>query len=288
MDSQSCRKLRFFRRPLFRRGRSRLLAVLAVSALGGLLPLAALSPRSLFAGIALQPAPRVFRITGPEGSAEMHRILQEVGTLQRAVLNGHIVRRFGQRAGALLLMANATSAGFPSGRAVDKVLHGLFESQLLLIRQREIEQLWERPITVTMLKRSERRFKRYAQSLMPRRSTWSYNPHLAILMEDLGALYTGDRAVEKERVRGARAQRAIGEVLDKLQSEKQPEPRGPMALTTSFRVPNSPVRVTGRYQESRAKIEFQLEPDGDPANAEAGLVEGLTPGNWDVSMKVGA
>jgi len=97
------------------------------------------------------------------------------------------------------------------------------------------------------------------------------------------------------KLRTAQTQRATADVIGKLQ--KQMEQLGeklrgmgtgsPWVFWTTYRLPKTPIQISGRYQQGRANIEMNLSPNRDPANAEAGFVEGLTAQNVGLSLNVG-
>jgi len=91
-------------------------------------------------------------------------------------------------------------------------------------------------------------------------------------------------------------QQATIEVIAKLQEKmeqlaaKVQSARGggsPWVLSTSYRIPNTPLQVVGRYEQGRANVELNLTPDKNPLNSDASFVEGIGPANIGVSFNLG-
>ncbi|CAE8589087.1 unnamed protein product, partial [Polarella glacialis] len=99
-----------------------------------------------------------------------------------------------------------------------------------------------------------------------------------------------------ERARAALAQRSTIEVIGKLQDQmeqlalKAQSARGgssPWVLSTSYRIPRTPLQVVGRYEQGRANVELNLTPDKDPSRSENGGLDQFGPANVGVSFDLG-
>jgi len=176
---------------------------------------------------------------------------------------------------------------------VDAALEAVFVEHLDLLQQRLFERFEGDRRPATALERADRQFVSSAKELVCPGANWTYAPERAALLESLAQVYRQDAAIRQERARSAQTMRATTAVVGKLQKqmeqlgEKINGASGPWALWTSYRIPGTPLRMSGRYQSGRTNIELSLAPNKDPANAEAGFVEGLTWSNMGLALNVG-
>merc|ERR1711920_1169591 len=102
-------------------------------------------------------------------------------------------------------------------------------------------------------------------------------------------------ALVEERANSARMQQTTIDVIGRMQehmerlAQKVQSARSggsPWVLSTSYRIPNTPLQVVGRYEQGRANVELNLTPDKDPTNAESNFVQGIGPANLGVSFNL--
>merc|ERR1711972_1156040 len=103
-------------------------------------------------------------------------------------------------------------------------------------------------------------------------------------------------AIAEEQARAARMQQATLSVIGKLQAQMvqlQQKVAGarsggsPWVLSTSYKIPNTPLQIVGRYEQGRANVELNLTPDKDPSKSGASFAEGIGPANIGVSFNLG-
>eukprot|EP00421_Protoceratium_reticulatum_P050605 CAMPEP_0168446960 /NCGR_PEP_ID=MMETSP0228-20121227/46347_1 /TAXON_ID=133427 /ORGANISM="Protoceratium reticulatum, Strain CCCM 535 (=CCMP 1889)" /LENGTH=290 /DNA_ID=CAMNT_0008461477 /DNA_START=44 /DNA_END=916 /DNA_ORIENTATION=- len=204
--------------------------------------------------------------------------LAKVDALRADVDGGNIIQDFGEK-------AEATVKGLAPElqSALDGALYALFIRQLELIREELIEKFERHWRPTKALSLADQQFVARADELVRPGSDWSYTPERAALR------------LAQEKARGVQTQRATASVIGNLQ--KQMEQLGeklrgtgaasPWVFWTSYRIPGTPIQMSGRYQQGRTNIELNLAPNKDPANAEAGFVEGLTWSNLGLSLNLG-
>lgn len=240
------------------------------------------------------------------GEAAVVQALQEAMSalqpLASQVEAGNVVPGFGERARSIVSKARARAG--PSGsyveRAVEGLLEPLFLTQVYLLRQRaadEVEAILSsgtRP-PMDVIDQAERRFKDSAADLVPsQENRWSLEPERAALRRGLLRRLQQGAAIIEERARTARVQRITMEVIGKLQDQmdqlqqKVQGARGggsPWVLSTSYRIPKTPLQVVGRYEQGRANLELNLSPEKDPTNSDSGFA-GIGPANLGVSFNL--
>jgi len=225
--------------------------------------------------------------------------LGSVEALHAQVAKGQIIGKYGVKAQKLVERAvSAVGSAAPDlERALDGALHAVFLQQLALIRHQVFTQFREpgSKQLANVLARADRSFVAQASALVRPGSDWSYEAERSALLATLSSEIRQAHKVTEERSRFAQTQRVTADVVGKLQ--KQMEQMGeklrgtsagsPWVLWTSYRLPGTPFQMSGRYQQGRANIELNLSPNRDPANAEAGFVEGLTASNLGLSFNIG-
>lgn len=223
--------------------------------------------------------------------------LRQIQALRSQVDGGHIVPKFGEKAQGILQGALRKAGGeVPElERAVDGVLHSLFLQQLSILRLQLATKFESSNKPIVALAKADQQFVASANELVRPDSDWSIGTERDALKSVLEGAFRRDAALSEERARAARTQQATIHVISKLQNQMetlQQKVQGmgggsPWVLSTSYRIPNTPLQITGRYQQGRANIELNLTPDKDPANSEAGFVEGVGPANLGLSFNLG-
>lgn len=213
---------------------------------------------------------------------------------RKSVDSGKLVAKFGERARSLV--DTVTARGGPElGRSMEGMLEALFFQQLLLLRQ-TLAAKYERasrPIEAVALADTD--FVAQAQDLVMPGSGWSYEEDRYALRAVLEGAYRREVAVQEEKVKAAQTQQSTVEIISKLQSQMEALQQkvqnlragSPWFLSTSYRIPKTPLQLIGRYQQGRTSLELSLNSDRDPANAEAGFVEGVGPMNLGLGLNVG-
>lgn len=225
--------------------------------------------------------------------------LNSVEELEEQVAAGSVIAEFGEKAQQMVEEASiAAGVAAPQLTALlDGVLHRLFLQQIRSIQRQLYDKFKHssRRGLPAVLARADELFVAGASKLIRPGSGWSFEEERVALRVALEVELQQASQVAQERQRAALTQQATADVIGKLQ--KQMEQLGeklrgtgagsPWALWTSYHVPGTPFQMSGRYQQGRANIELNLSPNKDPANAEAGFVEGLTPQNLGLSFNIG-
>lgn len=220
----------------------------------------------------LAPAPAGF-------ASLLEDALASLGPLQEQVKAGKMVPRFGERSQQLL----ASIAEPDLRRAVDSQLQALFLQQLILLRQQAAAKFEKVTRPLEAVNAADNHFVAQAKELLRPDSDWSFEPERYALRAKMEGNFRRDAALAEERVHAAQAQQSTMEIISKLQSQMESlqakvqamRAGGPWFLSTSYRIPNTPFQLIGRYQQGRASLELGLNQDRDPACAEAGFVSGL-------------
>jgi len=220
-----------------------------------------------------------------------------IAPLQKQVDDGQIVPKFGAKAANIVSSLAEGVCAEPSElvRAVDSMLHTLFLRQLALIRQQMTAKFEKVKHTVEEISQADQQFVAQAQELRRPDSDWSYEQERYALRAVLEGTVRRDEAFEEQRMLAAQTQQSTVEIINKLQSQMENLQQkvqamragSPWFFSSSYRIPHTPFQLIGRYQQGRANIELSLNPDKDPANADAGFVEGLRPANVGVSLNLG-
>jgi len=205
-----------------------------------------------------------------------------------------IVPKFGEKAKALV---DKTSAIDPQlGLAVDGALRALFLRQVALLRHQTLSKFQGGIRHINSAGTADQEFVEAAKDLICAGSDWSYETERLALRASLDRVAERDAALAEERARAARAQQvtidAIGKLQDQMEhlQQKAQGMRGggsPWVLSTSYRIPRTPLQVVGRYENGRANVELNLTPDKNPSNSEASFAEGIGPVNIGASFNLG-
>lgn len=245
-----------------------------------------------------QAAPRAR--SSPEPSEEqLHEAfttaLSKVSRLRQEVDRNRIVPKYGQKSQAILHSLSESIKAADAEAAVDGLLHALFLRQLSSIQQKLTDKFLHARDFTSAISKADKLFVAATKDLIRPESSWSVEAARQALRAELGDALQQEALLAEEQSRAAQTQRATADVIGKIQ--KQMEQLGekmkgagtgsPWALWTSYHLPGTPFQVSGRYQDGRANIELNLAPANDPANGEAGFVEGVTPQNLGLSLNLG-
>lgn len=275
----------------FRRGSSpaRLggLVLLLVTVLGALLPNLSLSAPETNGAQAAPPSDARAREALETAWSQVQKLSTEVD-------RERIVPNFGRKAQAILQqLEERLGDSSDIADAIDGALEALFLRQLLLVEQK-LEKRYLVHSGAKALEKAEQSYNAAAQELLRPGSSWSYEPALKDFASEFAQALRQQVSLSQERMRTAQTQRATADVIGKLQKQMdyladklRGTTSGPWSLWTSYRLPGTPIQVSGRYQDGRTNVMFDLVPNKDPANAEAGFVEPLTPQNLGLSLNVG-
>jgi len=266
------------------------------------------------AGIAVWPAlvvPSSARLQRPPAQLNeaadpldsiLSGILDEVDYMQARVEREGIVDDFGKQAASLA--AKAEAYGPDVFRSVEASLHGLYLEQLAVLRQRATARYTKkdkdgiqtlRTSSKADVTKADDEFVKEASSLMLPGSDWDYNPERYALRASLEGLLRRAANKQEESEQARQTKEATKEVIRKIQasmevmqSKLQAARAGmPTIFSFSYRVPELPLQVLGRYSQGRGSVEFRLAEDRDPINADAGFVQGLfNPANLGLSLSL--
>jgi len=235
--------------------------------------------------------------SGPVSDVLRH-LNAEIGPMEQQVDAGHIVPKFGQRAAAAI-----RQAGPELERAADGMLRVLFLRQLALLRQQLAAQFEKAGTPVEAVTQADELFVEQAADLVRPSveglADWDvgkgYDQERDALRAALQGAFGRDAALARGRAQAAATQQSTTEVISKLQSQMETlqtkvanlRAGSPWFLSSSYRIPGTPVQLIGRWQQNRGSLEFSLSPDKDPANSEAGFVSGVGPANLGLTVNVG-
>eukprot|EP00929_Paragymnodinium_shiwhaense_P116651 TRINITY_DN86399_c0_g1_i1.p1 TRINITY_DN86399_c0_g1~~TRINITY_DN86399_c0_g1_i1.p1 ORF type:complete len:305 (-),score=87.83 TRINITY_DN86399_c0_g1_i1:88-954(-) len=277
------------RRLCRRRGPVRLLVGVAALALAG------------FTTVCRRPATAVVQAVteGAEVPAgllgSLRSALSQVAALQAAVESGggQVVHGFGQKAADIL--ARLPQQSPEALAAVDGSLEALFLRQVAVLRQ-QVAARFEMAKDLDAEAQADSEFVSVAQDLVRPGSDWSYEQERTALRRWLHGAYERDAALVEEQAQAARMQQAVIDVISKLQTKMEllmqkaqglGKGSSPWVLSTSYRVPNTPLQLVGKYEQGRANVELNLTPAKDPSKSDSSLADSLGPATFGVSFNVG-
>jgi len=223
----------------------------------------------------------------------LEQILGSVETslqpLREEVASGRIVPKFGEKADG------AGSAGKEVEKVVDAMLQSLFLQQLVLLRQQAAVKFGKASRPVEAVSQADQLFVTQAEELKRPGSTWSYDVDRYALRAVLEGTFRREAAYADEHRTAARSQQSTVEIISRLQGQMENlqmrlqhmRAGQPWFLSSSYRIPGTPITMIGRFQQGRASIELNLAADRDPVTAEAGFVRGIGPANLGVSANFG-
>ncbi|CAE6943910.1 unnamed protein product, partial [Symbiodinium sp. CCMP2592] len=119
------------------------------------------------------------------------------------------------------------------------------------------------------LVQAEKSYGQAAEDLMRPNSTWSFASAQKEFVTELAQEMRQELALTEERQRTAQTQRATADIIGKIQTQmdylagklRQSSTGGPWMFWTSYRLPGTPIFVSGRYQDGRTNIELNLAPN---------------------------
>jgi len=216
--------------------------------------------------------------------------------LEEQVEEGSLIPKFGEKAGRLLADFSGKSGDAQLERAVDGMLHTLFLRQLPLLRQQLAAKFEKAAKPIEAVVQADEKFVEAAEELKRPGSDWSYDHERYALRAVLEGGLKRDEALAEERMASAQTQQSTVEIISKMQSQMESLQQkvqamragSPWFLSASYRIPKTPFQLIGRYQQGRTNLELSLSQDRDPANAEAGMVQGFGPMNLGVNVNLGA
>ncbi|CAE7516518.1 unnamed protein product [Symbiodinium sp. KB8] len=232
---------------------------------------------------------------GDDGGGDVLAIAQsvmaKVRDLQAQVQTGDLVPNFGEKAASIV--AEARQGGADLEKAVEGALEPLFIKQIHELKSKHATS--DVPCDLDAVDEEEKKFKAEAAELSTG-STWNYEPERRRLRAQLDQKVDAEAALAEERARAAVLQRSTLAVVLRLQDQMQDlaakaqavrDGNSPFVLSTSYRIPNTPLQFVSRYEQGRANIELTLTPDKDPTKSEGGFAEAVGPANIGVSFDVG-
>lgn len=234
-----------------------------------------------------------------EGVAAFLGDLQRmIEPLQEEVDAGRVVPKFGERASSILSELVQTSGSVAElERTADAALRTLFLRQLVLLRQQSTAKFEKAGAGRTRagVTQADKEFVARAEELKRSGSEWSYDGERYALRAALEGSLRGEAALAAAQAASAQTQQSTVEIIAKLQSQMEALQQkvqamragSPWFLSASYRIPKTPFQLIGRYQQGRGNLELSLNPDKDPANSEAGFVEGFGPMNLGVNLNLG-
>jgi len=218
--------------------------------------------------------------------------------LREQVVAGNIVPKFGERAEEVVRAAvqQAGNAGPEIERTVDAMLQSLFLRQLALLRQQISAKSAKGSSRQTeTVSQADQQFVTQAEELRRPGSSWSYDEERYALRAILEGGFRREAVLAAEKRLAAQSQQSTVEIIAKLQGQMENLQQrvqllrsgSPWFLSSSYRIPGTPIQLIGRYQQGRGSVEINLSPDRDPVTAEAGFVQGVGPANLGVTGNLG-
>ncbi|CAJ1427170.1 unnamed protein product, partial [Effrenium voratum] len=199
------------------------------------------------------------------------------------------VPQLGQKAAELV--AEAEAGGPQLGAAVAAALEPLFLRQVRELRSKAASAT---PEDLAAVSKSEEEFLKEAdlgQGALP----WHLDKERQHLRAQLDQQVDVKAALAEERARAALTQRSTIEAIGKLQEQMEDlfakasafrDGSSPFVLSTSYRIPKTPLQFVSRYEQGRANIELTLTPEKDPTKSEGGFAEAVGPANIGISFDV--
>jgi len=224
--------------------------------------------------------------------------LKQIATLQEQVEAGNIIPNFGAKAQDVLAEASSRAgpaAGQDVQLAIDGALQGLFLRQVALLGPR-VAAAFEGAHGPQVASQADRQFVAEAEGLVRPGSGWSFERERSLVRAYVEGGLRNRAALVEERARGARLQQTTIDVIAKMQEKMESLARkvqharsggSPWVLSTSYRIPNTPLQLVGRYEQGRANVELNLTPQRDPGKSSASFTEAIGPANIGVSFNIG-
>lgn len=226
--------------------------------------------------------------------AALEKAMSQIRSMEAQLEAGSLVPKFGERAQEII--AQAASAGPQLASVVEGALEPLFLRQLTLLKQHILSSA--SPEDADAVAATEKQFLDQASELTAGSTeSWDVEPEQRKLRGALEHQLHTTAAIAEERARAALQQRSTIEVIGRLQvqmeelAQKAQSVRGgggsPWVLSTSYRIPNTPLQFVSRYEQGRANVELNLTPDKDPSKGDGGFAQAIGPANVGVSFDLG-
>lgn len=235
---------------------------------------------------------------GDSATGALSDALDGIEALRQQVDGGAVIAGFGDRCQELVgkALQRAGQAGPEMEMTLDRVLYALFLRQAATLREQIANKFEGASAQAGALEQADQQLVTAAQPLLRRGSRWNLEPERAALRMQLEQSLRRGAAIDEERARAARLQQVTISVIGKLQEQmeqlvqKVQGMRGgstsPWVFSTSYRVPNTPLQLAGRYEQGRANVELSLTPDKNPSDSDASI-NGAGPANIGVSFNLG-
>jgi len=215
-------------------------------------------------------------------------VMAKVRALQAQAKDG-AVPKLGDKAAELV--AEAQQGGPILAKAVEAALEPLFLRQVRELRSKAASEVHT---DLNSAEKSESTFLEEAQQLQGSAS-WHMEPEHQRLRALLDQQVDTAAALAEERARAALVQRSTIEVIGRLQEQMEDlaskasayrDGSSPFVLSTSYRIPKTPLQFVSRYEQGRANIMLTLTPDKDPTKSDGGFAAAVGPANIGVSFDV--
>lgn len=250
----------------------------------------------VFAGVVLTALPLVLGIRSIGFVQHAEGLDLALEGLERRVAEGQVITGFGEEAGRLLASASGSTAKQTNAR-----LRVLFLRQLALLRQQVEREFRDPHFAATpreALAKADATFEARAAELFPSGTPlgWSLAPERAALRAAAEAWLRREAELAEEQALVGSTSKLLAQATSDMQRQTMllqqqlavARQRGPWLLSASWQVPGTPLQLLSRLQRGgRASLELSLSPDGDPVNAQAGMVQGIGPGKLGVSVNLG-
>lgn len=215
-------------------------------------------------------------------------VMAKVRALQAQAKEG-AVPKLGDRAAEIV--AEAQQGGPVLAKAVEAALEPLFLRQVREMRSKAASDVHT---DLNSAEKSENTFLEEAQQLQGK-VAWHMEPEHQRLRAVLDQQVDTAAALAEERARAALVQRSTIEVIGRLQEQMEDlaakaqayrDGSSPFVLSTSYRIPKTPLQFVSRYEQGRANIMLTLTPDKDPTKSDGGFAAAVGPANIGVSFDV--
>ncbi|CAK9061934.1 unnamed protein product [Durusdinium trenchii] len=247
----------------------------------------------LSVALTLQWRPQLASTGGEEGGQPMvpvaKSVMAKVRALQAQAKDGGSVPNLAEK--AQQLVAEAKSCSPVLAQAVSAALEPLFLRQLRDLRSHAASETHS---DLEAAEKTQSEFLEAAQQLKGSQE-WHMEPEAQRLRAQLDQQVDTAAALAEERARAALVQRSTIEVIGRLQEQMEElaakaqayrDGSSPFVLSTSYRIPKTPLQFVSRYEQGRANIMLTLTPDKDPTKSDGGFASAVGPANIGISFDV--
>mmetsp|Transcript_98924 Transcript_98924/g.176257 ORF Transcript_98924/g.176257 Transcript_98924/m.176257 type:complete len:277 (+) Transcript_98924:65-895(+) len=216
------------------------------------------------------------------------KAMSQISGLRSQVEAGNLIPKFGSRAEAIIADAGAVSPEL--AKVVEGALEPLFLAQASILRQKvAVADFGD----LDAVEAAEERFLQEGKDLTA--ASWSLEPERQRLRDSLEHEVRSTAGLAEERARAALAQRSAIEVMARLQDQMEQlvaksqgsQSKSPWVLSTSYRIPKTPLQFFSKYEQGRADVELTLSPDKDPSQSEGSITQSIGPARIGLSFDVG-